>query len=75
MRRERVAEIGHDGVWLQLVEQPNPYAGAYVIGEDECWIWLKRRPTWVQRHLVEWLLGWRWVDVGPRVGVGLVMGR
>ena len=75
MKRRRVVEIGHDGVWLQPVETPNPYAGAYVIGEDECWIWLQRRPTWLQRHLVEWLLGWRWVALGPVVGVALVTGR
>lgn len=74
MKRQGVIEIGHDGVWLQPIQQPTVYAGAYVLGADECWIWLKTKPTWLQRHLVEWLLGWRWVEVGPRTAVKLVAG-
>lgn len=73
MRQQRVAEIGHDGVWLQPVKMPSPYAGAYVIGD--CWIWLQQKPTWLQRHLVQWLLGWRWVPAGPAVKVALVTGQ
>lgn len=72
-KQRRVAEIGHDGVWMQPLDPVVPYAGAYVLGEDECWIWLQRRPTWWQRWCVMWLLGWRWVERAPAAQVRTVV--
>lgn len=55
--------IGHDGVWIGMVEQP-VFAGAYQVGDDNgLMIWYEERPPFYKRLLVEWLLGWRWVDV------------
>jgi hypothetical protein len=55
--------IGSDGAWLGVPRTRPRYVGCYILGDyDMVMVWFERRPPWVQRQLMRWLLGWRWID-------------